>query len=99
MEVIFEKNDKKIIIKVEGDIIIDTSSYFKDRILEIVKDNKLDIELDLKNVEYIDSTGIGAMLVILKNLEKGNLKFFKIVNCSSKISDLIKLTTFKNLLG
>ncbi|HSH50641.1 MAG TPA: STAS domain-containing protein [Bacteroidales bacterium] len=52
--------------------------------------------LDLKGIEYIDSSGFGALLSILRNA-KNNDSQFKICNVSSDVMELVKLLQLHNV--
>ena len=52
--------------------------------------------LDLKGIEYVDSSGFGALLSILRNA-KNNDSQFKICNISSDVMELVKLLQLHNV--
>ncbi|MDY6799685.1 MAG: STAS domain-containing protein [Bacteroidota bacterium] len=52
--------------------------------------------LNLEGIEYVDSSGFGALLSILRNA-KNNDSQFKICNVSSDVMELIKLLQLHNV--
>lgn len=52
--------------------------------------------LDLASINYIDSTGFGVLLSILRTC-KNNMSSFKLCNANSKVMDLIKLLQLQNV--
>lgn len=52
--------------------------------------------LDLEGVEYVDSSGFGALLSILRNA-KNNDSQFKICNISPEVMELVKLLQLHNV--
>ncbi|MFP4023343.1 MAG: STAS domain-containing protein [Thiohalospira sp.] len=52
--------------------------------------------LDLDGIEYVDSSGFGALLSILRNA-KNNDSQFKICNVSSDVMELVKLLQLHNV--
>ncbi len=54
--------------KVEGEVDIATASQFNDAIREQIKKGLPELVLDLTDMEYIDSTGIGILMDIKKNV-------------------------------
>ncbi len=52
--------------------------------------------LNLKGVEYIDSSGFGALLSILRNA-KNNDSQFKICNITPDVMELVKLLQLHNV--
>jgi len=54
------------------------------------------IILNLEGIEYIDSSGFGALLSILRNA-KNNDSAFKICNISPDVMELVKLLQLHNV--
>lgn len=52
--------------------------------------------LDLNGIEYIDSSGFGVLLSILRSSKKNN-STFKLCNISPEIMELIKLLKLQNI--
>ncbi|NOQ24605.1 MAG: anti-sigma factor antagonist [Bacteroidales bacterium] len=52
--------------------------------------------LDLEGVEYVDSSGFGALLSILRNAKNNNSQF-KICNISPEVMELVKLLQLHNV--
>lgn len=52
--------------------------------------------LNLEGIEYVDSSGFGALLSILRNA-KNNDSQFKICNVSSDVMELVKLLQLHNV--
>jgi len=80
-----------IVVKVKGDIDSTTSNYFSDEIFGLVNnDGKLNIVVDLSELRYVNSTGLGAFLNITKSVRlKGGS--FVICNINENISDVIDI--------
>ncbi|HOJ88981.1 MAG TPA: STAS domain-containing protein [Pseudothermotoga sp.] len=70
----FEQAKSKLICKIEGDFDAYHSADIKKMIKEqMEKSNNTKIVLDMSNVPYIDSAGLGTMVSLLKdarNLDK-----------------------------
>lgn len=77
LDIIFEEDDK-LVVKLKGDLDIYSSTNFSDKLLEKYNENKKDVIVDLTDLDYIDSTGLGAFISLYKNIEKEN--DFKIIN-------------------
>jgi anti-sigma B factor antagonist len=54
------------------------------------------IVLNLEGIEYVDSSGFGALLSILRNA-KNNDSVFKICNISPDVMELVKLLQLHNV--
>ncbi len=55
-----------------------------------------DIELDLSSVEYIDSSGVGVLISLLK-LQKKKGKSLKIRKVSTKVLNVLKLSSLSEV--
>ncbi len=53
-----------------GEIDIYTSTEFKDIIVDKTKEKQSDILIDGEKLDYLDSTGLGALISILKMAKK-----------------------------
>jgi len=76
MEIEVKDSDSKVSIIVNGDIEMMTIKNFKQKLFEIGQNVDKDIEIDLSNVDYIDSSGVGVLISLLK-LQKKKGKILK----------------------
>ncbi len=56
------------IIEVGGEVDVYTAPKLRDRISELVADGNYNILIDMENVEFLDSTGLGVLVGGLKKL-------------------------------
>lgn len=96
MEASFDEKENKWLFLPVGDIDIYTSAKFKEEILEKFNSNKRDILIDGKNLDYIDSTGLGALIYILKCLKDDNYKIH-LKNIKPNIKKLFDITELDKL--
>lgn len=91
--------------KIEGDILVFTpkfssldaknSSEFKQRIVEAVhKGHVRKVILDLEPIHFIDSSGLGSLISLLRILhsEGGNLKLTKVNKPIRNMFELVSMT-------
>ncbi len=90
-----ERNDKTI-IKLFGELDIYVSSDFKDDVLEILEKNKDHLYLDLKELEYIDSTGLGALIALVKAANEIEKKVY-LKDVNERIRKLFKITALEDM--
>ncbi len=91
------KNSVDIEIMILGDIDIDTSLKFKEDINRLVDDSKGDVFINLKDVTYIDSTGLGILLAIMKKI-KINSRNMILVNPQKNVMKLLEITGLSKIL-
>lgn len=85
------KNDENLIFYLSGDIDINNVEDFKEKVFNIYDVNKNNIVLDLKDLNYIDSTGLGAIMSIYKKA-KDDSNELTILNPKKNIKKLFMIT-------
>ncbi len=85
-----------VLLSIEGDIDLYTASDLKDNIFEQLDFGKTKIIIDLENVTYIDSSGIGTLITSLSKIKKlnGQMCIINVYDSVKKVFELTKLTTF-----
>lgn len=95
---IFSKNleSDELLIKIEGEVDVYTSIDLKKEITKLIEEGQNNIIIDLENVNYMDSSGLGVLVALLKELKKigGELKLINLPVSVKKIFDLTRLTKF-----
>lgn len=85
-----EHNDDFQLIKLKGDLDVYSEDEFKGFIEENLDKNK-DLVIDLADLDYLDSTGLG-MFMNIYNSQKSKGKTVKIINTKDNIKKLFKIT-------
>lgn len=85
-----EHNDDFQLIKLKGDLDVYSEDEFKGFIEENLDENK-DLVIDLADLDYLDSTGLG-MFMNIYNSQKSKGKTVKIINAKDNIKKLFKIT-------
>lgn len=80
-----------LILSLFGELDVYSTPKFKEEVKSAYEENKLNIILDCKNLEYMDSTGLGSLIYILKIVSEDNKKI-SIKNLSKQILKLFKIT-------
>ncbi len=68
---------------------------FKDRIRELCGQEPARVVLDLQRVEFLDSSGLGAVVAAMKYLGKG--RRLELAGLSSKVSKVFRLTRMDSI--
>lgn len=93
------KNDQDVVrIIINGDIEMMTIKSFKQKLFEIGQSTDKNIEIDLSNVDYIDSSGVGVLISLLK-LQKKKGKSLIINKVSSKVLNVLKLSSLSDVFN
>ena len=92
LDSVFDQEKECWTVSIVGEVDIFNSADMKKSLTELINQKKTDIVLDCKYLDYIDSTALGALVGVLKNVKsyggsiylrnvKPNLgKLFKITN-------------------
>jgi anti-sigma B factor antagonist len=94
----------------EGIVILDLNgrltvgepvSSLREKIRELADDAKINVVLNLAEVDYIDSTGLGGLVISFTSLKKagGALKILNLTKRNVELLVLTKLTTVFELFG
>ena len=98
MKIEVKDSDLKVNIIVNGDIEMMTIKNFKQKLFEIGQNVDKDIEIDLSNVDYIDSSGVGVLISLLK-LQKKKGKNLEINRVSPKVLNVLKLSSLSDVFN
>lgn len=90
------KDEGELTVFLEGDLDINTVKEFQDKVLKIYKDLDKDLVFDLKKLDYIDSTGLGAIITVFKEVKEKNRKLM-IINAKKNIKKLFYITELDSL--
>ena len=78
-------------INIDGELDVAGADKVKEHLNNLVEQNPVDIKIDCTNLEYIDSTGLGALIGVLKRL-KVNEKDIYILNPRKNVKKIFDIT-------
>ncbi|OHD70070.1 MAG: hypothetical protein A2W19_04550 [Spirochaetes bacterium RBG_16_49_21] len=96
MDIQIKEESDVVNIMVFGDIEMMSIKNFKEKLFEIGNNLDKNIEIDLSNVDYIDSSGVGVLISLLK-LQKKKGKNLNIKKVSSKVLSVLKLSSLSDV--
>src|SRR3712207_5100036 len=85
-----------IVLQLKGRLIVgEPVSSLREKIRELADSGKVNVVLDLEQLEYIDSTGLGGLVISYTTLKKagGALKILNLSKRNVELLVLTKLTT------
>jgi anti-sigma B factor antagonist len=92
----FDEKENKWVFLPEGEIDIYTSPRFKEEVLKSFDSKQTDILIDGENLSYVDSTGLGALISILKKLKDDDYKIY-LSNLKPNIRKIFSITELDKL--
>ncbi|MBN2258952.1 MAG: STAS domain-containing protein [Clostridiales bacterium] len=78
-------------IGLDGDLEINSSIVLKDKLNEILDQKDANIEFNFEKLSYIDSTGLGVLISLLKRLNKNGFTM-SVINPQDNILKIFKIT-------
>jgi anti-sigma B factor antagonist len=91
MELKIRKNGINYIIDVNGEMDLYNSYKLKELVMKMLEKRVRRFIINLENVDYIDSSGIGALIYICSTIKKMNLRLI-ITNIHGSVKKVIELT-------
>lgn len=92
----FNEEEQNWILMPEGDMDIYTSATFKEDVLNSFEKTPADLLIDGEKLDYIDSTGLGALIGILKRVKESDHKIY-LQNIKPNIKKLFDITELDKL--
>lgn len=85
-----------LLVKIIGEVDVYTSIDLKKELSKLIDADKNKLIIDLLKVNYMDSSGLGVLVALLKQIKKkgGTLKLVNLPVSVKKIFDLTRLTKF-----
>lgn len=96
MQINFEEKAGVFIYRMTGDIDINTSPDVKKSFDKTINAKKGKVVINLKDVGYVDSSGLATLVEIFKNLRTYGGKL-KLTNLSGKVKGLFEITKLDKL--
>jgi len=98
-----QKREKEgiAILDLKGRLVVGDASLLREKVNEEAASGKTNVILNLADVDYIDSTGLGTMMICYTSLQKagGALKLYNLNRRNIELLLLTKLSTIIELFG
>ena len=92
-----QQDDKEIFVTVAGEIDAYTAPKLREELLPLSEGNHKVITINLKDVSYMDSTGLGVLVGLFKQLNKNDGEL-KLVELSDRLKRLFKITGLSTIM-
>ena len=79
------------ILSLKGRLTVGEASQLREKVNELIGAGHTNVILDLSQVDYIDSTGLGSMVICFTTLKKAN-GALKLLNLNKRNIELLLLT-------
>ena len=78
-------------IHLEGELDVSSADKLKEYLHNLADEKILDMKINLERLDYIDSTGLGVMIGVLKKLKMDNKEIY-ILNPKSNVKKIFTIT-------
>ncbi len=94
MEITIRESGNVTILQVSGRLDLASGSNLKDQVKKLLAKNVTSIHLNLGSVEFINSSGLGALVSIMKEIRlfKGRLTLSNLATYVQEIFDITQLS-------
>ncbi|WP_066648612.1 STAS domain-containing protein [Christensenella timonensis] len=94
IQVRYDDQAREIKVGLDGDLDLNSVNDFKMRMDESIEEYKSGVSIDCSALRYIDSTGLGVLVSILKKVKEygGTMKILQLKPYLFKIFDVTGLT-------
>lgn len=92
-----KEDTNQIYVFLSGEIDAYTAPKLREAVLPLAEKTEPLIEVSLKEVEYMDSTGLGVFVGLLKAVRKHN-GHLKLVDLSSRLQRLFSITGLSDII-
>ncbi len=91
MELKMRKNKDVFIIDVSGEMDLYNSYKLKELVMKMMERQVKSVIINMEAVDYIDSSGIGALIHIYSTMKKANCQLY-MTNIHGSVKKVIELT-------
>jgi anti-sigma B factor antagonist len=92
------QNNKEVLIHVVGEIDAFTAPKLREELLPLAEGKNKLIIVNLKDVTYLDSTGLGVFVGLFKQLKKNDGEL-KLIDLSDRLKRLFEITGLSNIMN
>jgi anti-sigma B factor antagonist len=93
-----QQNDEGIVVLVGGEIDAFTAPKLREEILPLAEGEHKSIIVNLKDVSYLDSTGLGVFVGLFKQLKQNDGEL-RLIELSDRLVRLFEITGLSNIMN
>lgn len=92
-----KETESTLAVKVSGEIDAYTAPQLREKLFPMSEKEGIKMVVDLSEVNYMDSTGLGVFVGVFKNVRAHNGEF-KIVGLSERLQRLFEITGLADII-
>ena len=94
MEITVREKGPVTIVNLSGRLDLSTGTRLKEHVKDLLEQDRSNIHLNMKGIDFINSSGLGALVSIMKEirLRKGRLTLSDLANYVQEIFEITQLS-------
>lgn len=92
-----DQNEDHILVHVGGEIDAYTAPKLREQLMPLAEEQNQSLIISLKDVSYIDSTGLGVFIGLFKEATKNNGNL-QLIDLSERLERLFQITGLNNVM-
>ena len=97
MDIQVESADDRRIVRIKGKVTFEYCAALQSRLDSLLSENVREIDIDFKDVPFIDSSGIGEVLRLFKRMKEAGGDVV-LLNPNRKLRDLFSMYRFDQFM-
>ncbi|MDN3018036.1 anti-sigma factor antagonist [Paenibacillus sp. BSR1-1] len=93
-----QQSEKGILVQVAGEIDAFTAPKLREELLPLAEGSNKSIIVNLKDVSYLDSTGLGVFVGLFKQLKKSGGEL-QLTDLSDRLKRLFEITGLSHIMN
>ncbi|MFZ7943215.1 MULTISPECIES: anti-sigma factor antagonist [Bacillaceae] len=93
-----QQNGEEIVVRVGGEIDAFTAPKLRDELASLAEGENQTIIVNLKDVSYLDSTGLGVFVGVFKQMKKNGGEL-QLVELSDRLKRLFQITGLSHIMN
>lgn len=78
-------------VTVTGEVDVFNSASLKEMLIQLIKEKRADLHIDCRDLTYMDSTALGALVAVLRNAKEFEGEIY-LLNMRANLEKLFKIT-------
>ncbi|GIN93465.1 anti-sigma factor antagonist [Siminovitchia terrae] len=93
-----KEKDNIFYVQLTGEIDAYTAPRVKEKLMEAAKGDSVKLNIDLSNVSYMDSTGLGVFVGVFKQLRANN-GYMELTGMTERLQRLFDITGLADVMN
>lgn len=97
MEILTSKRRLGYVVKLRGELDAQTAADTEKILMEIIKLNPLEVQVDCKDLKYVSSRGLGVFVALLQEIQEKKI-YFCLYNMSPSVKNVFRVLGLNDIL-